>query len=572
MAAPNTDNKFDHQLIEFGGVNTQAARQAIEDDEFSWLENMQPIGYGHLTSVPAAVNLGVTFSGATAYWMRGANIANVEYMMVFCTNGAAYQVNISAGYAKTTIGAAGTFNGSGTKFDQWANERIVIVDPTKGVFSWDGTTLVNLVSVATFTGTIAATTLTVAATLVGTVAVGMGVTGAGVTANTIITGFIGGSGGLGTYTVNNTQAVGPVAMVGTPVVPAVGTSVAVYASRVWIGNGRTVSFSAPGSYTDFTVTDFGGSFVINDSTMHSTITALTTANGFLYVIGSDSINVISDVRVSTLTTVATTLFSNLNLVTTAGTLAPDSVVSYFRTVWMAAPYGLYAVTGSTAQKGSDKLDGVYGLISNTSAISGGVVVLNDILCLCFLGQYLDPINGSRPLLFVYFNKKWFFCSQISTLTFIASSSVAAKPTMFGTDGTTLYKLFSDTGASISQKAQTKLWDFDKPLLDKQVLKAGISIIMPQVLGTISTTIDNEYSSQIASLTGTNTVTWQNNSYVTVQWFNNLSQAVTWANFGYAWYRTDVSSYGKYAGMTITTTVPGVDLIAAQLQYELRARW
>lgn len=66
---------------------------------------------------------------------------------------------------------------------------------------------------ANYTGAISGTTLTVSGLTVGHIAIGQEVTGSGVTANTVITGFLTGTGGNGTYTVNNTQTV-----VSTPMV------------------------------------------------------------------------------------------------------------------------------------------------------------------------------------------------------------------------------------------------------------------------------------------------------------------------------------------------------------------
>jgi hypothetical protein len=77
-------------------------------------------------------------------------------------------------------------------------------------------------SVATFTATIAATTMTVTATSLGTLGNGMVITGAGVTANSVISAFTGNSsGGIGTYTLTQSSTVAaPVTMTATP---AVGT-------------------------------------------------------------------------------------------------------------------------------------------------------------------------------------------------------------------------------------------------------------------------------------------------------------------------------------------------------------
>jgi len=60
---------------------------------------------------------------------------------------------------------------------------------------------------AIFTGSIATTTLTVTAVLSGTIAVGQAIFGQGIAQNTVITAFVSGTGGTGTYTVSNSQTV-----------------------------------------------------------------------------------------------------------------------------------------------------------------------------------------------------------------------------------------------------------------------------------------------------------------------------------------------------------------------------
>lgn len=60
---------------------------------------------------------------------------------------------------------------------------------------------------AAFTGAISGTTLTVSAVTTGAIAIGQKITGTGVAAGTVVTGFVSGTGGTGTYTVNNTQTV-----------------------------------------------------------------------------------------------------------------------------------------------------------------------------------------------------------------------------------------------------------------------------------------------------------------------------------------------------------------------------
>lgn len=60
---------------------------------------------------------------------------------------------------------------------------------------------------ASVTGSISGTTLTVTAVASGSLTVGTPITGAGVASNTLITALLTGTGGTGTYTVNNSQTV-----------------------------------------------------------------------------------------------------------------------------------------------------------------------------------------------------------------------------------------------------------------------------------------------------------------------------------------------------------------------------
>ena len=70
----------------------------------------------------------------------------------------------------------------------------------------------NMKGDCSFTGSISTTTLTVSAVASGRLVVGSVITGTGVTAGTRITAFVGGTGGVGTYTVNNSQTIGPIDM------------------------------------------------------------------------------------------------------------------------------------------------------------------------------------------------------------------------------------------------------------------------------------------------------------------------------------------------------------------------
>src|SRR5580700_8605533 len=101
----------DKVFKEFSGINTQAARQSIQPEQFSWLENVMPIGFSNLKSVPAASGILQTIP-ATVYYQQSYNIANTSYMFYACTDGSAYQVLLTSPWTRTLICAATTFPAS----------------------------------------------------------------------------------------------------------------------------------------------------------------------------------------------------------------------------------------------------------------------------------------------------------------------------------------------------------------------------------------------------------------------------------------------------------------------------
>lgn len=103
-------------------------------------------------------------------------------------------------YTPKMIGQLNTSTGLVSMVDNGVN--VYIVDD-----SYRYTWFISNPSSATFVGSISGTTLTVTAVTSGTIAVGQAIFGANVLQNTVITALGTGSGGVGTYTVSNTQTV-----------------------------------------------------------------------------------------------------------------------------------------------------------------------------------------------------------------------------------------------------------------------------------------------------------------------------------------------------------------------------
>ena len=741
MAA--AEQKKSYAIVkQFAGLNTKANRTAIKDEEFAWIENAMPIGFGNIKIVPSQVavqnsgNAAVSFANVVTY-LSSANINVQDYILAFENNGSAEYFNLATS-TQGNVAVTGTFSNTGISIAQYNNERVIIGDPSEGLFTWDGNSVVSIggvgligitnpgsnyttapnvvisapnqsngiqaTAVATITtgaggvqsiqvtatgsgftsvptvtigapnvsggvqatagatiqgGSVVAITVTQAgsgytsipsvsitggggssatanATLSsgivnsitltnagtgytspptvsisggggtnaaalaqlttfakGTVTILVNNGGSGYTnaANTVVT-ITGGSGAnaAGTAIVSGGQVTQVVmtnpgtGYTSTPTVTITGggattnatatavvnldsiVDVATFSGRVWVAAGRTVTFSAAGSYSDFSSIS-AGSFTLTDSTLHGNIQSMLSANNFLYIFGDDSINVFSDLRV---TTTGSTLFTNTNVSASIGSKRPYAVFPYFRSVLFMNDYGVYALVGSTTSKISDNLDGIFPLIDFSQPVSAGQVLLNNILCAAFSFTYNDPSVGARAIQAVFFEKKWFITSQ-GALTYVTSAPVSGLVNMYGVTGKSLYRLYGSSTASINSTIKTALMPMNDPIRTKQALKFGIEATLTTG-GTLTVTVDSESGSSPQYVLN-NSVTWYNNSGQTITWTNNSSATIGWlTSAGYALYKSDAQQYGKYLGLTVTSSDPAFTYNTFEFEHELRVRF
>ena len=652
----------------FTTLNTKANRTAIKEEEFAWIENAMPIGHGNIKVIPAQTtvkdsgNSAVSFAN-TVTSFTSANINVSDYLLGFESNGRAEYFNLTTN-TKGNIAAAGTFSAAGITTAQYKNQNVIIGDPDKGLYSWDGANLSSIGSVGfigikdagagytstpsitisapqELTGNVQATaTVTVTANVVtaitltnggqgytatptvtisgggasrnatavaslvtfktGTVSVVMNTLGTGYSNASNVTVTIGDGTGWTTRAVGNAIASGGqitqvvmtnagagytsasnVTVVITDSSPTPGTGatatavvninqiadVATFSGRSWIAAGRTVYYSSATSISDFTSVS-AGSFTITDSTLHGNIQGLLSANNFLYVFGDDSINVFSDLRVSS---TGVTLFTNTNVSASIGTKRLYSVFPYFRSVLFMNDYGMYALVGSTTSKISDQLDGIFPYIDFTKPVTAGQVLLNSILCAAFSFTYNDPLSSARPIQAVFFEKKWFITSQ-GALTYVTSAPVGGVINLYGTTGTALYKLYGDASANVATTIRTALMPMGDPIRTKQALKFGIEATLTNA-ATFVVTVDSEYGSSPSYTLTNSQVSWVNNSGATVTWTNAFGTTIPWlSSGGYNLYKSDAQQYGKYLGLTMTSNSAGFVVNTFEFEHELRVRF
>jgi len=543
MAEINKKREF--ATPDFAGVNTQALRLAIKPNEQSWLENIQPIGPGNARTVPniSTAILQLPTRGASqpqVYYAQGFNViingSPADILMVADTLGDIWAINVNTN-SLTYISRGGAYQGqfANASFAQWKNERIMIIDSNYGLFDW-------------YPG---------------------GVSG-------VLT--YSGAGGSG-YTGTNR--------------PSAGQCIATFSGRVWVSNNRTVFYSAPGSYNDWTTNSAAGSFVITDETLHSSVQQMVASSNFLYIFGVDSCNVISNVVVSG----TSTLFTNTNLSTGVGTPFPMSTTTYGRSIWFASVTGFYAMYGASARKESTPLDGMFGNIQNlyspaavgaVPTISAGLVSINNILCIAFLFQYNDSLfttqTVQRPLMALYFDGKWFFASQGATSgqtapTIIADALVGGKNNLYAFDSSgIMYQLFSTRSTSVTWRFQTALWDFDQQIMYKQLTKAGLGAYFNGASTGITLYTDNESQSGIFAAGGTQTYSLLTSSGLTFTGAGGVpisfvgTGPITWASGGYNLMQTDVTNWGRYIGFTLQGNTTDMTLTMIAAEYNYRSQW
>jgi hypothetical protein len=344
--------------------------------------------------------------------------------------------------------------------------------------------------------------------------------------------------------------------------------VATFSGRAWVAAGRTIYYSAAGSYSDFTSVS-AGSFTLTDSTLHGNIQGLLSANNFLYIFGDDSINVFSDLRVSN---TGSTLFTNTNVSASVGTKRLYGVFPYFRSVLFMNDYGMYALVGSTTSKISDQLDGIFPYIDFSLPITGGQVLLNNILCAAFNFTYNDPAQNNTPrqIQCVFFDKKWFVTSQ-GGLDYVTSVPTGGLIYLYGVDGKDLYRMYSNPTGNISSTIRTALMPLGDPIRTKQALKFGIEASLTNS-ANVTVTVDSEQGSS-PPYTLTNETKWINNVGAIIPWVNNANQVVAWLySQGYFLYKSDAQQYGKYLGLTLTSNNAAFVYNTFEMEHELRVRF
>jgi hypothetical protein len=162
----------------FGGTSLEAA-----------LATVYFLGFDNSNQKPGAMLFTQYNTASVGAWLRGASLAGMTLAQLQALSG-----TVSATIDGTLRTSSPVNLSAATSFSNAAE----LISIALGLTGPAG---------ASFTGSISGTTLTVSALTLGTLVPGQEVRGAGTAAGTVITGFLTGTGGTGTYQVSTSQTV-----------------------------------------------------------------------------------------------------------------------------------------------------------------------------------------------------------------------------------------------------------------------------------------------------------------------------------------------------------------------------
>jgi hypothetical protein len=360
--------------------------------------------------------------------------------------------------------------------------------------------------------------------------------GAGYLASDVLTLTISGGGGTG--------ATGTAHVF--PFVPA-GTTIAIFQGRVWLGGSRLIQYTGTLGFDDFNAANASASFTINDADLVHAITALRNYNNYLFIMGDQSVKQIGNISLNAAGNV--TLFTILTLSSDQGTIYPRSCGSFNRVFMFCNSNGVYAVLGSSVQKISDDMDGIFKLIDFSQSPQATIVDINGIHHIAFLVRYKDPLSTTRSIMMAFTGKKWFIVSQGNSLVTVVTASTLAsgKTFTYASSGSDITQIVADPTIMVNFRAQTSLTHHGNAVQRKKILNGGIAVTLATGTGSLNV----EYDTENGAVTKT---------YALVAGFQLPGGA------------SGAEGSGRYLGATLTGTMAGFTLTNVALEEQETSLW
>lgn len=478
------------------------------------------IGGGAVTSV-TITNPGANYTSQPAVQFTGGGSTFPATANATIGNGQLLSVTVTSSGGGYTSAPTVTFTGGG--FGSGASAAaslgggefvngLTLTNPGAGYLASDILTVTftggipsQAISSWTYVSTSGLVTLTLAATVIfgpgATITVsGIPPVGAGTIDGTFTA--ISASGTTATYTaatgLGNSSGTGGTVTAGMPATATAhvwpfteaGTTLAIFQGRVWLGGGRLLQYTGTAGFDDFDPANASGSLDISDADLVHAITALRNYNNYLFIMGDQSVKQIGNISLNAAGNV--TLFTILTLSSDQGTIYPRSCGSFNRVFFFCNSNGVYAVFGSSVQKISDDMDGIFKLIDFTQQPQSAIADMNNIHNICWLVRYIDPLSTTRSILLTFTGKKWFVVSQGNSLAAITTASTLAsgKNMTFASSGQDITQILGNYSGPVSFTLRTSLTHHGNAVQRKKLLAAGTALTTAGA-GNITVNFDTE---------------------------------------------------------------------------------
>ncbi len=266
-----------------------------------------------------------------------------------------------------------------------------------------------------------------------------------------------------------------------------GSVLETFLSRAWVYDpapslystlppGGDWEVSAPGSFVDFATSDGAVSAVNTDAFLNTQYTQARQSSGYLYALGDGSISVISNVNSSSSSSSSgssvSTTFNYQNVDPQIGCAWRDSLQDFGRSTIFANATGVYGLYGGAATKISGKLDQLFASAAfpptaGAATPAAAVATIYGVKHYLLLMTVTDPDTGAlRNVMATWNEKEWFVTSQSVSLAFISTQKQGSEYAAYGTDGSSIYPLFSAPSSSLQKRLDTKMYGSDRIFVEK----------------------------------------------------------------------------------------------------------
>jgi hypothetical protein len=417
------------------GLNQQAPRGSIADQEQYWNENLFAVGPGALRScwgpgpaiytAPAGVQIlriFFGFIGNTTPEFSAPPPGRLGWM--FLSDGTIDQVDLDTAEV-THVGAAWTPFGP----QYWADAVVwrpqffgnvagqqggVLFGSPKGLHAWDGTKLSKPGDTAPDWLTDAQESVPVAYTM----PIGL----------------------PGIYTME------------------------VYNSRLFVSGKDVISFSAPSNGADFSATDGGGSIGYFGDKLTYTYNDLAASTGYMFVFGDSSTDIIADVQLTGDGSAAIPFVTNLNysnIDPQVGQRFPRPVGRIGRYMQVFNGAGIFECQGGQQREIGARVTNIFNTLDTSGFLpTMAPATMFGFRVLLVNGMFTDPFGAKRSLQLMWHPTQpefWSVASQNLTLTNIGYYEQDSIMTPYGTDGTSLYQLFARPDPALRKRLSTKFY-------------------------------------------------------------------------------------------------------------------